>query len=395
MAFGYAQIDRAHRGLLRRAGPRRPELLGGPVHRLRRQRARRLPDERGPHAVHRRRPRASPRAARPARHAAHAHEVGQPDRASHRGARARHRGAAARRVGPAAARRGRRRRGTSSAMRAAVADDAGAGATGERAPPIDPNAIDRLADLLAGARRPLIMVGSGAQHASAEVLALAEHLQAPVVPFRSGRGIVSDEHPLGITCGEGFELWPRPTSSSASARAWSSSGSAGPAPRRPQGRDDRHRPAPGHAAGGLAERHRRCRGRDPLLTEALTGARTRAPSRAEELAGVKAATAAKIAEVTPHAQFLGAIRDVLPRDGFFVEEICQAGFAATYALPVYEPRTLRVGRPPGDARLRLPDVARREGRASGSRRRVDHRRRRLPVRPARSSRPPCRSASAS
>ena len=60
--------------------------------------------------------------------------------------------------------------------------------------------MDRLADMLAGARRPLIMVGSGAQHASAEVLALAEHLQAPVVPFRSGRGIVSSDHHLGMTC---------------------------------------------------------------------------------------------------------------------------------------------------------------------------------------------------
>jgi acetolactate synthase-1/2/3 large subunit len=54
---------------------------------------------------------------------------------------------------------------------------------------------------------------------------------------------------------------------------------------------------------------------------------------------VKAQVAARIAEITPHAQYLGAIRDVLPRDGFLVEEICQAGFAATYALPFYEPRT--------------------------------------------------------
>jgi acetolactate synthase I/II/III large subunit len=30
---------------------------------------------------------------------------------------------------------------------------------------------------------------------------------------------------------------------------------------------------------------------------------------------------------------------VLPRDGFFVEEICQVGFAARLGFPVYEPRT--------------------------------------------------------
>ena len=30
---------------------------------------------------------------------------------------------------------------------------------------------------------------------------------------------------------------------------------------------------------------------------------------------------------------------MLPRDGFFVEEICQAGFAARFAFPVFSPRT--------------------------------------------------------
>ena len=120
-----------------------------------------------------------------------------------------------------------------------------------------------------------------------------------------------------------------------------------------------------------------------MLTEALDRAqRTRGPSRAEELAAVKAATAAKIAEVTPHAQFLGAIRDVLPRDGFFVEEICQAGFAATYALPVYEPRTYVSGGHQGTLGFGFPTSLGVKVAQPGSRRRVGHRRRRLPVRPA-------------
>jgi acetolactate synthase-1/2/3 large subunit len=76
-----------------------------------------------------------------------------------------------------------------------------------------------------------------------------------------------------------------------------------------------------------------------MLTEALTARCDPRPSRVEELSALKVATAARIAEISPHAQYVGAIRDALPRDGFFVEEICQAGFAATYALPVYEPRT--------------------------------------------------------
>jgi acetolactate synthase I/II/III large subunit len=225
-------------------------------------------------------------------------------------------------------------------MRAAVADDAGAGATGEGAPAIDANAVDRLADLLAGARRLLIMVGSGAQHASAEVLALAEHLQAPVVPFRSGRGIVSSDHHLGMSCGEGHDLYAETDVvlgiGSRMELLWFRWG-----PRRDGLKvatidiDPRQATLLGASPSVTGDAAAATR----MLVDALTARSDPRPSRAEELSAVKAATAAQIAEITPHAQFVGAIRDVLPRDGFFVEEICQAGFAATYALPVYEPRT--------------------------------------------------------
>jgi acetolactate synthase I/II/III large subunit len=225
-------------------------------------------------------------------------------------------------------------------MRDAVADDAGAGATGEGAPAIDANAVDRLADLLAGARRPLIMVGSGAQHASAEVLALAEHLQAPVVPFRSGRGIVSSDHHLGMSCGEGHDLYAETDVvlgiGSRMELLWFRWG-----PRRDGLKvatidiDPRQATLLGASPSVTGDAAAATR----MLVDALTARSDPRPSRAEELSAVKAATAAQIAEITPHAQFVGAIRDVLPRDGFFVEEICQAGFAATYALPVYEPRT--------------------------------------------------------
>jgi acetolactate synthase-1/2/3 large subunit len=43
--------------------------------------------------------------------------------------------------------------------------------------------------------------------------------------------------------------------------------------------------------------------------------------------------------VQPHVEHLAAIRRALPRDGFFVEEVCQVGFTSFFAFPVYEPRT--------------------------------------------------------
>ena len=40
----------------------------------------------------------------------------------------------------------------------------------------------------------------------------------------------------------------------------------------------------------------------------------------------------------PQVDYLNAIREALPRDGFFVEEVSQIGFTARFAFPVYGPR---------------------------------------------------------
>jgi acetolactate synthase-1/2/3 large subunit len=54
---------------------------------------------------------------------------------------------------------------------------------------------------------------------------------------------------------------------------------------------------------------------------------------------VKAKMRTAIEKIQPQVSYLDVIRDVLPRDGFFVEELCQAGFTSYYGFPVYEPRT--------------------------------------------------------
>ena len=53
----------------------------------------------------------------------------------------------------------------------------------------------------------MIMIGSGAQHAGDAVRALAEELDAPVAAFRGGRGVVPEDHPLGISSYAAFKLW--------------------------------------------------------------------------------------------------------------------------------------------------------------------------------------------
>jgi len=65
----------------------------------------------------------------------------------------------------------------------------------EISPP--PDAVDQAVALIGGARRPVIVVGHGARFEMAEVLALADELDAPVLTTFKGKGLVSDHHPLG------------------------------------------------------------------------------------------------------------------------------------------------------------------------------------------------------
>ena len=208
----------------------------------------------------------------------------------------------------------------------------------------DPQAIDDAVELLASAGNPMIMVGGGAVDAGREVGELAELLQAPVVPFRSGRGIVGDDSYLGFTCASGFQRWHETDVvigiGSRLELLWFRWAAAG------------HRPAivnvdidpqqmvrlrPDVAVVGDAAPSVRA------LLEGLRARGHRRDSRRDELDAVRAENATTIQKVTPYIGYLEAIRRVLPRDGFLVEEICQAGFTSYFGFPVYEPRTFVSG----------------------------------------------------
>src|SRR5579862_394375 len=74
-------------------------------------------------------------------------------------------------------------------------------------PSPDPELIEAAAKLLAAAKQPMIYVGSGAADAGAGVLALAERLQAPVVTYTGGKGILSDRHYLAQNLLAGHAAW--------------------------------------------------------------------------------------------------------------------------------------------------------------------------------------------
>src|SRR5262249_59745756 len=56
-------------------------------------------------------------------------------------------------------------------------------------------------------KRPLIVAGGGAQEAAAEVTQLSQLLQAPVLAYRRGRGVLDSRDPLSVTLPLGRELW--------------------------------------------------------------------------------------------------------------------------------------------------------------------------------------------
>ena len=62
----------------------------------------------------------------------------------------------------------------------------------------DPSAIERAADLLCEAERPLLLLGKGVRWSEpyAELRELVETLQLPFLPSPMGRGFLPDDHPL-------------------------------------------------------------------------------------------------------------------------------------------------------------------------------------------------------
>ena len=207
-------------------------------------------------------------------------------------------------------------------------------------PPLpDPDAIGAAARLIAAAKRPLISVGAGALHAGEEVLELAALLQAPVTAHRSGKGIVSDDSPYALNSVAAYEYWK-------DADLLIGIGSRLELQHfrwRWQPRNlkivrldidptemVRIRPAVGIVADSGAGSRALVNALQPLVGER--------ESRAAEFAALRSRAAAAIQAIQPQMGYIDAIRQVLPRSGFYVEEICQVGFTSRFGFPVYEPR---------------------------------------------------------
>lgn len=212
----------------------------------------------------------------------------------------------------------------------------------------DPDAVAAAAKLIASARQPMIMCGSGAQHASAEVRALAELLGAPATAFRSGRGIVPEDHPLGVASVAARELWDdvdvligigsrleMPYMRWGDAMRYEQKPTSGPKLIRIDiDPTEMQRFEPDVALVG--DSAVTCR----ALIAALERVLARRRDNGERIARAKHTAAALLEQLQPQAAYLAAIRSVMPRDGILVPELSQVGFATyTGVYPVLAPRT--------------------------------------------------------
>jgi acetolactate synthase-1/2/3 large subunit len=215
-------------------------------------------------------------------------------------------------------------------------------------PGIDAEAVAAAVRLLAAAKRPLIMCGAGAQHAATEVELLAETLQAPVTAFRSGRGVVPEDHPLGVASVAARELWD-------DVDVLVGIGSRLEMPYLRWGDSMRYERKPSHGpkvirididpaelqrfepdVGIVADAATACR----LLAEELRSRAQPSSQRRAEIAAAKRVAGTLLDRVQPQTNFLRAIRAALPRDGILVPELSQVGFTTyTGAYPVLAPRT--------------------------------------------------------
>jgi acetolactate synthase-1/2/3 large subunit len=211
---------------------------------------------------------------------------------------------------------------------------------GEAAPVPSAQEIAEAADLLAAATHPMIVVGGGAQHAGAEVRQLAELLQAPVICFRNGQGVLDRRHPLAQTLPFGNRYWPQ-------VDCVLGIGTRLAAPLLGWGTDDALR----HVRIEIdpEEMSRVATPDVALLGDAAATAQALAEAvaarhapRADltgELAGMEAQLDAEFARLTPQVDYLRAIRAALGEEGIFVDELTQVGYVSRFAYPTYRPRS--------------------------------------------------------
>lgn len=207
--------------------------------------------------------------------------------------------------------------------------------------PVDDDLVEQAAKLLGSARRPMIVVGGGAQDAGGSVLRIAELLEAPVMTQRMGQGVIDGRHRLSVNSLAGYRFW-------AEADVVLAVGTRLQAQQMTWGLDDPLKIVRVDIDAAELDRQRKPEvgivGDSTAVLQALAnrlaGHAGKPNGRAVAVAETKAQAVKEVREtLAPQIAYLEAIRAALPEDGILVDELTQMGYAARLAWPTYKPRT--------------------------------------------------------
>lgn len=207
-------------------------------------------------------------------------------------------------------------------------------------PPVDQGLLDEIAEALFGAERPLIFVGSGALNVSDDVRTLSNLLKAPVVSYRTGRGILDSRDPLSFVLPAARPLWRQSdvvlalgTTLRLPLQSWE------------RVQDQRvlridvdpatheliRKPSVALTA--------RLEEALPALLERLQVRGGRLRHDSDHILAARQDWERRVSVLEPQIAYLKVIRDCLGESGILVDELTQVGFASRLVYPVYQPRT--------------------------------------------------------
>ena len=204
----------------------------------------------------------------------------------------------------------------------------------------DPDAIRQAARVLGRAKNPIIIAGAGALDAGPELLRVAEMLQAPAAAHLNAKGVIDERHPLGICLPAAHSLW-------AEADAVLAVGTRFSEPELEWGLDealpvvrlDADETAFGRGRAPSVALHADTGAGLGALADALPGANRKRESREKELLGLKRRFDREFSRNNaPQAAILKVVREELPEDGFFVDEVTQMAYTSWFAFPSYRAR---------------------------------------------------------
>ncbi|MCK1739281.1 hypothetical protein IVA79_36210 [Bradyrhizobium sp. 138] len=211
------------------------------------------------------------------------------------------------------------------------------------APQPDPDLVKQAAALIKTSKAPMIFVGSGAIEAGEKILELAEMIDAPVVAFRSGRGIVSNAHELGLTMAAAYKLWPNTDLMIAIGTRAELPASGFRWPYQPSGlKSIRIDIDPAEMrrvvvdAGIVADAKA---GTADLVAAVKKAGYAKSHGRRGDIREAAATAQAEIQRIQPQMAYLNILREVLPANAIVTDELSQFGFASWYGFPIYQPRT--------------------------------------------------------